>query len=65
MKRTKLSLKREALTELTSTELGALAGGALSDVCVTATYVVCITVGDCITDDCVTAITYITRGIGG
>ncbi len=59
MNRKKLTLKREALSDLSPSDLSAIVGGVFSDSCVTGTRVVCATVDDCITDDCVTAITTI------
>jgi len=64
MKRRVLTLKQETLHQLTNDELTAVVGG-LSDSCVTGTAVVCATVGDCISDDCVTAITTIHIAISG
>lgn len=61
----KLSLKREALTDLTPRDLLAVVGAAASDSCATGTDLVCATVGECISDNCVTVITDIEVAITG
>lgn len=57
MNRHKLTLKRETLADLTPGDLAAIVGGVLSDACATGTNVFCATVDECISDNCVTALT--------